>query len=336
MSKARSRPAGTGWRPGPRLLAAYDLVAVFTVVALVVTAWIVTRSAWLVYHPRRRRSRQSPESFGMPGERVSIPGADGLPLAAWWIPAVQDGPAPARDDPAPTVVLGHGMGADSGKMMPMAATLHRAGYHVLAFDMRNHGGSGDDRRLRGLSPRYGADFHAVVRYLRSRPECGPGRVACLGVSMSAWTALEAARLEPEMVRAVICDSGPQLDIGAALRRSYAAGRSRLPWPLAGPLMFRFGRTVFDRASRFFLKPAPWPRELGDHTIRLLFVTGELDPVCRPEDTRAQVEWYPGAQTWIVPGAGHTQAAVVASDEYATRVLATLAATFDVPDRSAKP
>jgi uncharacterized protein len=314
------RQASGDRRPGPVVRRVCDVVATLTVIPLLVAAWYVTRAAWLVYHPRPRRSRQSPESFGLTAERVQIPSADGLLLAAWWIPASTEGPAP-------TVVLGHGMGSDSGKMLPLAATLHQAGYHALAFDMRNHGGSGRDNRWRGLSPRYAEDFHAVVTYLRDRPECGPGSIACLGISMSAWTALEAARLEPQLVRAVICDSGPQLDISAALRRSYEAGRMRLPWPLAGPLMFRFGRWVFSAASRFFLRPAPWPQELGDHSIALLFITGDADPICRPDDLSAQVEWYPEARTWIVPRAGHTQASIVAADEYAAQVLDTLTAAF---------
>jgi uncharacterized protein len=326
------KPAGSGRRPGPGLRRVCDVVAAFTVVPLLVTAWYVTRAAWRVYHPRPRRRRQSPEDFGLTAERLRIPSADGLLLAAWWIPAPTDGPL--TDGPSPTVVLGHGMGADSGKMLPLAATLHQAGYHVLTFDMRNHGDSGRDNRLRGMSPRYSEDFHAVVRYLWDRPECGPGSVACLGVSMSAWTALEAARLEPQLVRSVICDSGPQLDIAAALRRSYEAGRPRLPWLLSGPLMFRFGRWVFSLASRFFLRPAPWPQELGDHSIRLLFITGDADPICRPSDLAAQVAWYPEARTWIVPRAGHTQSSIVAADEYVAHVLETLTAAFGDRDPAA--
>jgi hypothetical protein len=97
--------------------------------------------------------------------------------------------------------------------------------------------------------------------------------------------------------------------------------------MRGPLMFRAGRAAFVRASVFFLRPEPWPRELGDHSIRLLFITGESDPVARPADLRDQVTWYPRAETWIVPGAGHANASIIAADEYAARVLATLDTAF---------
>lgn len=306
--------------PGPARSRLTDIAAAVAIVPMLVVAWQAVRVAWRVYHPPRRRSRQSPQSFGLTAERVTVPGAGGVELACWWIPA---GPGGTGE----TVVLGHGMGSDSSKLLPLAVALHEAGYHVFTFDLRHHGASGDDRRLRGLSGRYGADHHRVVQYLRTRPECGPGRLACLGVSMSAWTALEAARRDPALVRAVICDSGPQLDITAAIRRTYTAGRGRLPGWMRGPLMFRAGRAAFVRASVFFLRPEPWPRELGDHSIRLLFITGESDPVARPADLRDQVTWYPRAETWIVPGAGHANASIIAADEYAARVLATLDTAF---------
>jgi len=245
-------------------------------------------------------------------------------LACWFIPAP---PQTKRSPTNVVVVLGHGLGVHSGMMMALAKVLHDAGYHVLTFDMRNNGESADDGRLRGQSPRYAIDHHAVVASLKDRTDLGDVKVACLGVSMSAWTSLEAARLEPELVRAVICDSGPTLDITGTLERMFDATRRRLPLFLRGPLMFAVAKVSFVRAARFFLKPAPWPMELGDHSIRVLFIAGEADPVARPEDIRGQLSWYPKADVWFVPGAGHMQAAIVAPEEYARRVLGLLAEVF---------
>jgi pimeloyl-ACP methyl ester carboxylesterase len=296
-----------------------DLASVLTVVPLAVAAWRMIRAAWRTYHPRRRPVRQTPESFGMPAERLAVAGADGLRLACWFIPA-----------PAPTdvvVVLGHGLGANSGMLMPLARTLHDAGYHVLTFDLRNHGESADDGLLRGQSPRYAVDHHRVVASLRDRPGLGPVRVACLGYSMSAWTALESARLEPDLVRAVICDSGPTLEVASTIRRMFDAGRGRLPRFMRGRLMSAAMAVVYTRAAVFFLRPAPWPREFPDNGIRVLFIAGEADPVARPADIRAQLAWFPGAEVWFVPGAGHTQAHIVAAQEYTKRVLALLDEAF---------
>lgn len=298
-----------------------DVLAVVTVAPLLVAAGLTVRAAWRVYHPKRRPVRQKPQSFGLPGERVTVSGADGLALACWYVPA------PPRTDADPAspigVVLAHGLGRNSGMLMPLAKMLHDAGYHVLTYDLRNHGESEDDGLLRGQSPRYAIDHRAVVDELAGR--LGPGAtIACLGFSTSSWTALEMARLQPDLVRAVICDSGPTLQLPGTLSRMYGALRPVLPRWLRGPLLFRATRLVFTRAALFFLKPAPWPQELGDHTVRLLFVAGELDPIARPQDVREQLSWYPKAQSWFVPGCGHMQAQVVAAPEYAERVRALLA------------
>jgi uncharacterized protein len=303
----------------PRLLWLIDILLAVTVVPVFLLAWITTRFAWRVYHPQRRPVKQTPLSYGLPGERVWIPGADDVALAAWFIPAPD-----ARD----VVVVGHGMGRSSGSLMPLAKALHDAGYHVLAFDLRNHGDSADDRLFRGQSWRIGTDFRNVVRYAAQRPEVSEGHVACLGISMSSWTALDTARLEPGCVRAVICDSGPTMDVRDTIAAMFAAYRHRLPRPLRGSLMSGLGRLIFTRASIFFLVPAPWPPDLSQVAPRVLFIVGEADPVTRPADVVAQAASYPWAQVWIVPKAGHMQAFTMAADQYVQRVTGLLAEAFN--------
>lgn len=283
--------------------------------------------AWRIYHPRRRPARHTPESLGLVAERVFVTGGEGVRLACWFVPR-----AGARD----VVLLGHGISRDSSMVLPLAKVLHDAGYHVFTFDMRNHGESADDGRLRGQSPLYTVDIHRVVQHLMQRSDLPGAKIACVGFSMGAWTALEAARLEPQTVRAVVCDSGPTLEIATTIRRMYTAGRSRLPERQQGPLLFAIGREAFTFASLFFLKPAPWPQELGDHSIEQLFVVGAEDPVARPEDVREQLTRYPNATLWVVPRAGHTTALVVAAEEYARRVLGVLEKAFGPPPAGADP
>lgn len=296
-----------------------DVAAAATLLPLGYAAWVGVRAAWRVPHPPRRPVRQKPESFGLVAERVTIEGADGLPLACWFVPGT-----PGRD----VVVLSHGVGRDSGMLMPLAKEIHDAGYHVLTFDLRNHGDSGSDGLLRGQSGRYSIDHLNVVRYVTTRPGLAGSRVGCLAFSLSAWTALEAARVAPDLVRVVICDSAPQVDVRAGLGRSFDLSRGRLPRLLRGPAMFRATRAAFMRAVVFFLRPQPWPVELGDHSIRLLFVSGAEDPIARPVDLAQQMTWYPRGTHWLVPGSGHMQAHLRAADEYAAAVLAALAEGFD--------
>ncbi|MFL6130931.1 MAG: alpha/beta hydrolase [Mycobacteriales bacterium] len=310
--------AAAGKRPRPSGSSlpdrALDLLAVVIVVPVLITVWQSVLAAWRVYHPPVRPTRQRPETVGLAAERVMVPGAGGLPLACWFIPAA---------GPADVVVIGHGIRRDSGSVMGLARRLHDAGYHVLTFDMRNHGDSAQDHLPRGQSALTGIDFHRMVRYVAGRPEAAGRKVALIGFSMSAWTAMWAARREPELVRAVVCDSGPAMDLVGTIRRTYDVARSRMPRLLRGPLMFRIGRFAFTRASVFFFQPAEWPQLLPDPTVPVLFVCGERDPIVRPADSREQLAHYPSASLWVVPRAYHTQSVMMEPEEYVRRVTELL-------------
>jgi pimeloyl-ACP methyl ester carboxylesterase len=291
-----------------------DLLAVVTVVPVLVAVWLAVRGAWQVYHPPARPVRQRPETVGLAGERVMVPGAGGLPLACWWIPAA---------GPADAVVIGHGIRRDSGSVMALAKRLHDAGYHVLTFDMRNHGESAQDHLLRGQSPLTGIDHHRVVQYVAGRPEMDGRKVALIGFSMTSWTAMWAARREPDLVRAVICDSGPSMDMIRTMGRTYDVARPKMPRLLRGPMLFRIGKTAFTRASAFFFQLAEWPQLLPDPSVPVLFVVGDRDPVVRPDDVRTQMAHYPGSTLWVVPRASHTTSVVVEPEEFVRRVTGVL-------------
>lgn len=316
-------------RGGPRISPrerALDLLATVTVVPVLMAVWQAVRGAWRVYHPAVRPVRHKPATVGLTAERVIVKGGKDLPLACWFIPAA---------GPADLVVLGHGIRRDSGSVMGLARELHDAGYHVFTFDMRNHGESGQDHLLRGQSPLTGVDFHRVVQYVGGRPEAAGRKVALVGFSFSAWTAMWAAGREPELVRAVVCDSGPAMDLAGTIRRTYEAARPRLPRMMRGPIVFRIGRAAFTRASLFFFQPTEWPQLLPDPSVPVLFVCGERDPIVRPVDVREQMASYPGSSLWVVPRAGHTQSVVLAQEEFVERVLALLReASFTPADQPA--
>ncbi|HEX6654612.1 MAG TPA: hypothetical protein VF153_00205, partial [Candidatus Limnocylindria bacterium] len=59
--------------------------------------------------------------------------ADGVHIAAWYIPAGNRGPASG-----PTVILAHGYGGNKSTMLPFAELLHDR-YNLVLFDFRNHG-----------------------------------------------------------------------------------------------------------------------------------------------------------------------------------------------------
>jgi hypothetical protein len=104
--------------------------------------------AYLVYHKPRQRRPRAPSAFGLDPIELWINGSSARArLHAWRCPG----------DPQRVVVLGHGMGLEKCRSLAQAQLLHRAGYTVVLFDFRNHGGSFRDHGLRRFSHRFDDD-----------------------------------------------------------------------------------------------------------------------------------------------------------------------------------
>ncbi|HKP05748.1 MAG TPA: alpha/beta fold hydrolase [Microbacterium sp.] len=140
---------------------------------------------------------RTPAEAGLGFEDVVFDATDGVELRGWFVPA---GP-----DPAPAVVWVHGwlwnrMGNVAGLVpfpdrdvdfLPATKALHDAGFHVLMFDLANHGESGPRRPLT-FGPWEARDFAGAVAYLRSRSEVIPDRIGAIGMSAGGNTVLYGA------------------------------------------------------------------------------------------------------------------------------------------------
>ncbi|MBW9108603.1 alpha/beta fold hydrolase [Microbacterium trichothecenolyticum] len=140
---------------------------------------------------------RTPGEAGLGFEEVVFEATDGVELRGWFVPA---GP-----EPAPTVVWVHGwlwnrLGNVAGLVpfpdrdvdfLPATEALHDAGFHVLMFDLANHGESGARRPLT-FGPWEARDFAGAVAYVRSRPDVIPDRVGAIGMSAGGNTVLYGA------------------------------------------------------------------------------------------------------------------------------------------------
>jgi alpha-beta hydrolase superfamily lysophospholipase len=124
---------------------------------------------------------------------LTLTTADGLELSAWYVPAAEEG--------APTVLLAHGLLASKWGMMQYMPWLHEAGYNVMFFDFRGHGGS--DQRPTTIGPDEVLDVQAALDWLEAE---GAGeQVAGLGLSLGA-AALVNTAIQDERLDALILDS----------------------------------------------------------------------------------------------------------------------------------
>jgi alpha-beta hydrolase superfamily lysophospholipase len=128
---------------------------------------------------------------------VTLTTADGVNLAASYVPALTDG-APDRH---PTVLLCHGLQDHKETMLNLVPWLHRAGYNVMLFDFRGHGAS--DKRPTTIGRLEALDVEAALDWLEAE---GVGEsIGGLGMSLGAAALVNAAVEDPRL-DALVLDS----------------------------------------------------------------------------------------------------------------------------------
>ncbi len=152
-----------------------------------------------IISPPRERLWASPGDLGLDFEPVHFPARDGIRLSGWFIPAGD------KNRDGATAALVHGWpwnrlgttaedpissleGASPVDMLRLALALHRGGYHVLMFDLRNHGESAASPPVT-FGWQEANDLLGALAYLHDRPEVDPTRIGVVGFSMGANTVL---------------------------------------------------------------------------------------------------------------------------------------------------
>jgi uncharacterized protein len=148
--------------------------------------------------PPRERLWATPADVGLSYQDIQFPARDGVRLSGWFVPAAADGPRP-------TVVLVHGWpwnrlgtaaeslmddlsGAWPVELLRLLHALQQAGYHVLTFDLRNHGQSAAAPPVTfGLVE--ANDLLGALDYVCSHSQVDPARIGVVGFSMGANTLL---------------------------------------------------------------------------------------------------------------------------------------------------
>jgi dienelactone hydrolase len=123
---------------------------------------------------------------------VKVKTEDGAILEAdEWVPG-------AGDPPAAGILLIHSLGSSRKSWVELPRALARAGYRVLAIDLRGHGGSssfvGDPDRLQtdpALAPN---DMRAGLAWLRAAPGADGSRLGVIGADLGGNLACVASGL----------------------------------------------------------------------------------------------------------------------------------------------
>jgi pimeloyl-ACP methyl ester carboxylesterase len=235
--------------------------------------------------------------------------SDGLILAYDDIP-------PAGDSRG-TVVLVHGFAsnrAENWRRLGWYAALERAGYRLLALDLRGHGESGKPHEASAYArARMAADVAALIDH------AGLGRVHVVGYSMGAHIALALALASPDRIDHLVLGG-----VGGAMLGE-GPPRPTPPISLAEALLADDADTITDPLQQGFRRfaelqgedraalaacasapAAPVSRDaLAGLTVPTLVVAGARDELAG--DPQILADATPNARAVVLPACDHLTA-----------------------------
>ncbi len=177
---------------------------------------------------------KTPADHGMDKwEDVFFPSSDGTPLEGWYIPSVQ-GPSDKL------IIINHPMpmsrsgftghfgapfsGVDTMEIDFVAHMGHlsRAGYNILAYDLRNHGNSGAaNGGICGIGRYEWRDCVGAKMYVDAHPELSKMQVGLYSRCTGGNAQYEALYRRPELFENIKCFFGPMTVSMTALMTSFA-------------------------------------------------------------------------------------------------------------------
>jgi dipeptidyl aminopeptidase/acylaminoacyl peptidase len=158
---------------------------------------------------------------------------DHVTLKGWYMPA--QGVAEAD---APVVIVVHGLNdcKRSAFVLLPAGMLNKAGFNVLALDMRNHG---DSQVINGRYAAGTVEYRDVLGawdWLVNQKQFAPDKIGLYGMSLGAATVLDAMGAEPRV--AATFEDSSFADINVALQAELQRNNFPTLLSAAGVLMGR--------------------------------------------------------------------------------------------------
>jgi uncharacterized protein len=266
--------------------------------------WLAYSRASDIVRPARVQATRTPQAAGITDyQEVSFASTDGLTLRGWYIPT-QNGAV---------VIFVHGLGSNRGMFWDDVGILHRHGYGMLLFDLRNSGESDGEITTMGLQE--SRDVDGAVAFALSQPGVDADKVAVFGHSMGGATAILAAARNPA-ISAVIAQSAYtslEDNISASIRQ--LTGLPAFPF---APLVVFFG----EQQSGMQIRQVRPVDDIGAISPRpVLLVHGAQDKLVQVSNV---YKLYEAAaqpkEIFVIENAGHGGFLQASPDEYEQRII----------------
>lgn len=249
--------------------------------------------------PPRSRLWASPGDLGLGYEDVQFPAQDGVRVAGWFIPA-----ADSSRRKGATIVLVHGwlwnrlgtlsddlfadlVGSRPVDLLRLAYALHRDGYHVLMYDVRNHGESAAAPPV-AFGQEEAKDLLGALAYLNGRSDVDPARIGAIGFSMGANSLLYALPQTSHIKAAIAVQPTTIAPFNQRFAHHLLGPLARLVLPVV-ELMYQAAGGLYWRAYQ------PSFAAAGAGEVPLLFIQGNGDRWGDVEDVARMAEVAPNAR-----------------------------------------
>jgi uncharacterized protein len=221
-----------------------------------------------------------------------------------------------------TIIVSHGYGGNQDEMLPVANSLHTAGFTVVTYNERGRAGSTGQGTWGALETQ---DLRSVVDTVVRHPHVDPNEIAEFGFSIGAdITILEAAH-DPRVKAVVAVASWPSL---AGYMNSHLTDAILRPtWPYS-PLSLKLLelRTGADLSQ---VRPVS---VIGDISPRpILLVQGLADTDVKPSSATVNFDHARAPrELWMVKGEGHENITAPGGAATSPRIPAFFAGALRLP------
>ncbi len=267
----------------------FSLVPIIFLISIFIIgfSWYIASAS---LKPSNLPKTKTPEEHQLRFDNFSVV-SEGLTLKGWFIPAQN---ASKKSKP-PTIILTHGWGGNSEKMLPHAEYLNQAGFNVVLYDLRGHGDS-DPVELTSLN-RMLRDFDKIMEYVLSRAEVDENAIGLMGHSIGAAASILKAS-QDERVKAVVSSSSFADFDYLAEQTLCSRGLRRFP--------FHFFIKIFWRKlAGVALETISPVYQIGKIAVPLLLIHGDQDKVISAGEFEKLSKSAKTAEKFLIKGVGHS-------------------------------